>query len=441
MAPGTTAAARPDLGLAASPFALVVVPDVYFWKIIRGVGLYHWGVCGVLRARAFTAVSPRSIRWHGCIFALRRVVLMPYSLHDDNLFRDPRWAVMARLDEPDGPDVLEMTPARRRAHLARLERRKRDLFTAHQLMTLETSACTSDGYITLEAALACAAGEAWQVKALATSVLGLSPWLHRKGDSCSAKNCIDSSPPWREGFDFRLCAFLKKNPSRAERDRSTAQNNDRRDQVLKAVLMRRDGPFCRYCRSGPLSAKAVRADERRKVLHRDHVDPDRPAGPDAENFVTACASCNEHKAARTPFEADMVLLDSPTETQQREWTEQGLRLFPPPWITPAITNRITDEPPPDQRQNSDPVTDPHGDPDVDRTTSNDAQARPETAVEQQEQRQDHGSEGVGSGRVGHPHADRLVGVLGQPVRDQTDPDIYHRRPRAPAGHDPPRGSP
>jgi hypothetical protein len=369
------------------------------------------------------------------------VVLMPYSLHDDNLFRDPRWAVMARLDEPDGPDVLEMTPARRRAYLARLERRKRDLFASHQLMTLETSASTSDGYLTLEAALACAAGEAWQVKALATSVLDLSPFLHRKGDSCSLKNCIDSSPPWREGFDFRLCAFLKKNPSRAERDRSKAQNDDRRDPRLKALLLKRDGLFCRYCRSGPLSAKAVRADERRKVLHRDHPDPDRPAGQDAENFVHACASCNEHKARRTPFEADLVLLDPPTEAQIQEWTEQGLVLFPPPWITPAINNRITDEPPPDHRRDHCSVGDSDGDPDADRTTPDDAQARPETGAEQQDHDQDHRPEGVGSGRVGQPHGDRLVGVLGQPVRDQSDPDIYHRRSRAPAGHDPPRGSP
>lgn len=364
---------------------------------------------------------------------------MPYSLHDDNLYRDPRWAVMARLGEQDGPDVLEMTPVRRRAHLARLERRKRDLFCSHQLMTLETSASTSDGYLTLEAALACAGGEAWHVKALATTVLGLSPFLHRKGDSCSAKNCIDSSPPWREGFDFRLCAFLKKNPSRAERDRSKAQNDDRRDPRLKALLVGRDGLFCRYCRSGPLSAKAGKADERRKVLHRDHVDPDKPAGSDAENFVTACASCNEHKGHRTQFEADMVLLDPPTAEQRREWTEQGLVMFPPPWINPAITNRITAESPPNQRRITDPDVDRDGDPDVDPTTPHDGEARPKTVAEQGDHQQDHRQEGVGSGRVGQPHSDPLVGVLGQPVRDQSDPDIYHRRSRAPTSHGPPGG--
>jgi hypothetical protein len=365
------------------------------------------------------------------------VALMAYSLHDDNLYRDPRWAVMARLGEPDGPDVLEMSPARRRAHLARLERRKRDLFCSHQLMTLETAASMSDGYLTLEAALACCAGDAGQVKALATSVLGLPPWLHRKGDSCSAKNCIDSSPPWRDGFDFRLCAFLKKNPSKSERDRSKAQNDDRRDPRLKALLMERDGAFCRYCRSGPLSAKAVRADERRKVLHRDHPDPDRPATPDGGNFVTACASCNEHKARRTQFEADMVLLDPPTAEQLEEWSEQGLVLFPPPWTTPAINNRITDETPPDQRTNSDPVVDTDGDPVVDPTAPDDADACPETGAEQPNHGQNQRPEGVGSGRVGQPHGGPLIGPLGQPVRDQSDPDIYHRRSRAPARASPP----
>lgn len=365
--------------------------------------------------------------------------LMPYSLHDDNLYRDPRWAVMARLGEPDGPDPLEMTAPRRRAHLARLERRKRELVTAHYLMTLETSAHTSDGYLTLEAALACAGGEAWQVKALATAVLGLPPFLHRKGDACSAKNCIDASPPWRTGFDFRLCAFLKRNPSKSERDRSKAQNDDRRDPRLKALLMRRDGAFCRYCRSGPLSAKAVRADERRKVLHRDHPDPDRDAGPDAENFVTTCASCNEHKARRTQFEADMVLLDPPTEAQIAEWSEQGLQLFPPPWTIPAITNRITDESPPDQRQNSDPDVDRHADPDGDPAAPDGDDVRPETGSDQPDHHRDHRPEGVGSGRVGQPHPGPLVGVLDQPLRDLGSPDIYHRRSRGPAPPEPSRG--
>ena len=364
--------------------------------------------------------------------------LMPYTLHDDNLFRDPRWDVMARLGEPDGPDVLEMTPARRRAHLTRLERRKRDLFTAHQLMSLETAASTSDGYLTLEAALTCAAGEAWQVKALATSVLGLPPFLHRKGDSCGAKNCINSSPPWREGFDFRLCAYLKRNPSKAERDRNKQQKDDSRDARLRALLMERDGPFCRFCRSGPLSEKAVRAIDRRKVLQRDHVNPDLPAGPDGENYATGCASCNEHKGRRSPFEADMVLLDPPTREQIEAWKAEGLKLFDPPWIVPAITNRITGESPTDHRQISDHDGDRDRDPVGDRPTPHGADARPESDADQHDQLIDHRQEGVASGRVGQPHRGALVGVLEQPVRDSSSPDIYHRRSRgpAPAGGDP-----
>lgn len=352
---------------------------------------------------------------------------MTYSLHEDNLGRDPRWAVLARFGEPDGPDPLEMAPARRRTYLARLERRRRDLIASHYLMTLETSAHKDDGYITLEAALACCAGEAWQVKALTTAVCGRSPFLHRKGDSCSAKNCIDSSPPWRDGFDFRLCGFLKRNPSKAEQDRNKAQKDDARDPRLRAILMERDGPFCRYCRSGPLSAKAGKADERRKVLHRDHPDPDRPAGPNAENYVTVCASCNEHKARRTPFEADLVLLDPPAEQDKAEWAARGLRLFPPPWIS----NRITAESPPDHRQTSDPVSDPDGDSVGDPAASNDGSARPETGDDQRNHAPHHRQKGFGSGRVGQLGDGGPVGVLGQPVRDASDPDIYHHRSRPP----------
>lgn len=351
---------------------------------------------------------------------------MAYSLHEDNLGRDPRWAVLARLGEPDGPDPLEMSPAKRRAVMARRERRRRDLILSHYLMTLETSAHKDDGYITLEAALACCSGAAWQVKALAMPACGRPPFLHSKGDLCAAKNCIDSSPPWKDGYEYRLCAFLKRNPSKAEQDRRRAQNDDARDPRLRAILMERDGPFCRYCRSGPLSTKAVRADERRKVLQRDHPDPDRPAGPNAENWVTACGSCNEHKARRTPFEADMVLLDPPTEQEKAEWSTRGLMLFPPPWIS----NRITDGSTSDHRQNTDPDVDPNGDPDVDPDTTYSAPVCPDPAAEQPEHRQNHRREGFGSGRVGQP-SDGVLGALGQPVRDASSPDIYHRRSRGP----------
>ncbi|TCO64927.1 HNH endonuclease [Actinocrispum wychmicini] len=363
---------------------------------------------------------------------------MPYSLHEDNLGRDPRWAVLARHGDPDSPDLLELSESRRRTHLARLEARRRMLIASYYLMTLETSAHKDDGYLTLEAALVCCGGEVWQLEALATAVCGRPPFLHRQGDRCSAKNCVDSSPPWRNNYEYRICSFLKRNPSKVEQDRNKAQKDDARDPQLRALLLKRDGRFCRYCRSGPLSEKAGKAAERRKVLQRDHVDPDLPAGPDAENYVTTCASCNEHKARRTPFEADMTLLDPPTEAQIQEWTEAGLTLFDPPWITSAITNRITDESRPDHRHISDHDGDQHGDPVGDSSTPDDRPARPETLDNQQDHVPDHRPEGFGSGRVGD-RPDGHLGALGQPVRGLDSPDIYHRRSRSPAPPDTPSG--
>ena len=48
----------------------------------------------------------------------------------------------------------------------------------------------------------------------------------------------------------------------------------------------------------------------RAVFHG--FDPDRVAGPDLGNLVTACGRCNQEKGARTPAEADMRLLPVPS---------------------------------------------------------------------------------------------------------------------------------
>jgi hypothetical protein len=357
-------------------------------------------------------------------------LLMPYTLHEDNIGSDPRWMALAKLQEKGPvPNVAEDDPATVRAYLRRVGRRRRDLLAAYLLLTSEVALVQDDGYIGQEAALECA-GETWVLKALLTPVCGRPPLLHQRGQKCSAKNCIDSSPEWRPGYEYRVCAFLKRNPSKAEVERNKAQKDDARDQRLRALLMERDGAFCRYCRSGPLSEKAGRAIERRKVLQRDHIDPDRPAGPDAENYVTACAGCNEHKGRRTPFEADMALLDPPTAEEKAAWMARGLALFDRP--------PITDEPPSDHRrntdQNSDPDTDPNTVPDADPTTINDIPWRPDQPDDQANQhdhRQNHGPEGVDSGRVGQPHGGGPAGPGGQPVRDSSAPDIYHRRSRAP----------
>ena len=64
------------------------------------------------------------------------------------------------------------------------------------------------------------------------------------------------------------------------------------------LLFRRDHHVCAYC------AQEFDA----KDLTRDHVQPrSRGGSNDWVNSVTACKSCNHHKANRTPEEAHMML--------------------------------------------------------------------------------------------------------------------------------------
>jgi hypothetical protein len=64
---------------------------------------------------------------------------------------------------------------------------------------------------------------------------------------------------------------------------------------------RRGGHVC-GCRGEwlPLSPKADRSRDRRKVLQYDHVDPDHAARPDGKGLVVACGACNEYKGHRNP---------------------------------------------------------------------------------------------------------------------------------------------
>ncbi len=68
------------------------------------------------------------------------------------------------------------------------------------------------------------------------------------------------------------------------------------------TLFQRDGHICLYC--GQHFPK--------RLLSRDHVRPLSQGGADHwTNVVTACVRCNNHKAGRTPEEADMQLLAIP----------------------------------------------------------------------------------------------------------------------------------
>lgn len=299
----------------------------------------------------------------------------------------------------------------------------------------------TNGWLSAERALELCQGKKRVLDLLSTAAIhDRPPLIHKRGEECE---CLPG--PWN-GDDYLLHGFLWKNPSRAEKQRNDAQKADRGDKRLQHMVFTRDAGRCRYCRSGPVSEKAGRAIDRRKFRQFDHVDPDRPAGADGENYVTACARCNEHKGHRTPDEADMVLLPVPTEAEKAAWAERGRELFDMPRPAPAITDRTTVEPPSNHRSISDSTTDRT----TDTNTGSDRGSQPPPDDEPmgevdlhspddlQEQLARWSAEGAGSGRGagnggGPPRASPSSQPLqGQPVRTSDAPDIYHRRSRGPS---------
>lgn len=351
---------------------------------------------------------------------------MAYYLTDDTAHTDPRWMVLAggRVSLAD------------------------QLFAFWHRLCGTAALSKHDGYLTQHEALAACRGRRKLLELLATPVLGERPLLHRRGDSCDEKNCLDASPPWIDGFDFRLCAFLKRNPSKAEKARNDAQKNDSRDKPLRDRVYARDGGCCRYCRSGPLARKGMgNAKDKRRALQFDHVDPDRAAGPDGDNYVTACARCNREKGQCTPAEADMVLLPVPTQAQRDAWAARGERLFDPG--DPA--GEAVDEPP--VAADGQPHGQPPDNPQDNRHDNEQAvvggvvsavvSTSPPGAVPAGEVRLEIGEQPTtttpvsasarsGTGRDGQPLAPVVRPFAVQPARTGTAPDIYHGRSRVPA---------
>lgn len=76
------------------------------------------------------------------------------------------------------------------------------------------------------------------------------------------------------------------------------------------LLFRRDQQMCMYC--GQAFGH--------RDLTRDHIVPRAHGGRDTwNNVVAACRRCNNHKAARTPEEANMPLLAVPFEPNIHEF--------------------------------------------------------------------------------------------------------------------------
>ena len=301
----------------------------------------------------------------------------------------------------------------------------------------------TNGWLSAERALELCQGKQRVLDLLSSAAIhDRPPLIHKRGEECE---CLPG--PWN-GDDYLIHGFLWKNPSRAEKQRNDAQNADRADKRLQHMVFTRDAGRCRYCRSGPVSEKAGRAIDRRKFRQFDHVDPDKPAGPDGENYVTSCARCNEHKGHRTPDEADMVLLPVPTEAERAAWVERGRELFdmprpgdtvPPP--SAGITDQITVEPPSNHRSISDSTTDriTDSDRDCDPDPIDDPMGgvRLDSPDDLQEQVMRCSPKGPGSGRGasavdGPARASPSLPPQGQPVRPASNPDIYHRRSRGPA---------
>lgn len=324
---------------------------------------------------------------------------MPYYLLDDQFADDPVWDALG-----DGKQAV--TDA---------------VQLAFAKLASEVSRFKSDGYVTDKQALKqCRKPDV--VERLTRTVLGRPPLLHRPGDDCK---CLPDT--WQEGYAYRIHEFLRRNPSKREYERNQGQKADLRDAPLKAMVYDRDGGSCRYCRSGPLSPKAGKSKDRRKVLVYDHLDPDQRAGADGDNFVVSCDACNTHKGRRTPYEADMLLLPVPTRAEKAEWAARGLALFDRPDHPP-----ITDESLKNQRANGDPVTDRIGDTTGDRTTAHTVPAPGTSSTTAQDTASDQagGRSGnpLGSGRGGRrADADR---TRSGPPRDPDSPDIYHGRSRA-----------
>lgn len=323
---------------------------------------------------------------------------MPYLQESDTFHDDPRWAAAA-----EGRSV---TVDQLQAGYMRLK-------------SLSARHATS-GWLT--EAMAREQARPAVLTALATrAITNMPPMLHTPKDEC---DCFEA---WVKGYAYLLHRFFVRNPSKAETSRARAQKREREDPRIRAQVYQRDGGCCRYCRSGPMRRKGMgRAKDRRVVIHYDHVDPEGLAGDDLANLVVSCGRCNDEKGARTPFEADMLLLSIPGDQEREQWLARAeCARFDRPG-----QRRDNDN---DNASNNDGPLSGGLSPPLSASLSSDADAdadsagevRPQPADEGQRQTPALSSEGAGAGRGGPA----VVVPEGQPARSPDAPDIYHGRSR------------
>lgn len=117
--------------------------------------------------------------------------------------------------------------------------------------------------------------------------------------------CSWLSLPVRDGVDDRVCHVNGQlRVPRIVHLRHYAKRRQPQVRLTRRNIMLRDGFQCQYCaQRGP----AV-------DLDMDHVQPRcRGGGESWTNLVTACQPCNRRKGRRTPSEANMPLLRTPSE--------------------------------------------------------------------------------------------------------------------------------
>lgn len=340
---------------------------------------------------------------------------MVYWLESDTFADDPVWEALSGANG-DLEDRLQAAYCRLKA-------------TASHLL--------SNGYLAERKALELCRGRRRVLELLCSIPLAdRSPLLHRKGDVC---DCLTDD--WVDGYAYRIHAFLKRNPARAEVQRNQAMKADGKNHRLRGVIFERDGGCCRYCRSGPLPKNGGRNLDRRKVRTYDHVDPDVPAGPDGEGYVVACDRCNSEKGHRLPPEAEMTLLDEPTQEEAAAWLARELLVFD----RPAFTRQANDGAglAPETRRDgaesaptrSERGADPAAIADADRDADTGAKPCPHQVEGHRDGAEPGTANPSGSGRgVGYganAHGPPLRKPLEtQPRRTSAEPDIYTGRSRA-----------